>query len=136
MALGSYHWNRSTDKDVKANEPDFDGRGCFRIGTDAEGGADWRLQLALPAGRYRVTAMVRTKEVKADSAKGPGFRLRLSGQGDDPAVKALTGTQAWRSLSADFVVSEDAEPTLVMELKAAAGETWIDRSTVSLARLP
>ncbi len=135
-ALGSYHWNRSTDKDAKANEPDFDGRGCFRLGIDAEGGADWRLQLALPAGRYRISAFVRTKEVQADPAKGPGFRLRLSGQGEDPAVKALTGTQNWRSVTADFAVAEDSEPTLVMELKAAGGEAWIDRSSVSLTRLP
>lgn len=136
VALGGYQWSRSTDKDVKANETDFDGRGCFRLGTDAEGGADWRLQLALPAGRYRITASVRTKEVRADPAKGPGFRLRLSGQNDDPALKSLTGTQNWRTVSSEFAVAEDAEPTLVMELKSAGGEAWIDRSSVSIVRLP
>ncbi|MBM3826427.1 MAG: hypothetical protein FJ410_06920 [Verrucomicrobia bacterium] len=136
VALGSYHWTRSTDKDAKANEPDFDGRGTLRLGVDAEGGADWRLQLALPAGRYRITAGVRTKEVRADPAKGPGFRIRLSGQSESPALKSLTGTQTWRSVSADFIVAEEGEPTLVMELKAAGGEAWIDRSTISLIRLP
>jgi hypothetical protein len=85
----------------------------------------------LEPGRYRLSATIRTRGV----AGGPGFRLRLGGEGDRRDLPALTGDGDWRETSVEFAVAQ-GDPTLVLELRAEAGEAWVDREKLRLTRLP
>lgn len=131
-----YAWSFSNDKG-DAKELGYQGKDCLyaRVGTD--GGADNRLQLSLPPGRYRLEGKIQYKGVKAgagDNAKG--VRLRTSGTGSDPKNAGLVGdSQGWKQVAHDFTVSND-EPTVVFEVRGAAGEAWLDRGSLTLTRLP
>ena len=81
-------------------------------------------------GRYRLSAVVRTRGVI-----GGGFRLRLGGESDRRDLPTLAGDQDWQSVRIDFAVT-DGDPTLVLELRADAGEAWVDRNDLRLTRLP
>ena len=92
---------------------------------------DARLPLALEPGRYRLTATVRTRGI----AGGSGFRLRLGGEGDRKELPALSGDRDWQEAALDFTVA-GGDPALVLELRAEAGEAWVDREKLRLTRLP
>ena len=129
--LGPYLWNVSTDRG-EAHEGRFEGREILRLRKTADGGqVDFRLPLALEPGRYRLEAEGRVAGIQG----GPGLRFRLSGEGDRPSAPALAETGAWRPLQLDFAVT-GGDPTLVIELRAGAGEAWVDRGKLRLVRLP
>jgi len=76
--------------------------------------------------------MVKTAGVVAGKdEKEKGLRLRISGL---TGVPALTGSNSWRTVSVEFSVLE-ADPVLVLELRADAGQAWFDRNTLVLTRI-
>lgn len=132
IALGKYAWSRNADE-KEGDERDHDGRSCLHLTAGAKQGGDFRLELAVSPGRYRLTGMVKTVGVVADKdPKAAGARLRISGLN---GVPALAGTSGWRQTSVEFSVA-DADPVLVLELRAAAGEAWFDRNSLTLIRIP
>jgi hypothetical protein len=77
--------------------------------------------------------MVKTSSITAGKDESDkGLRLRISGLN---GVPALTGTNNWRTMSVEFSVAE-ADPVLVLELRAAAGQAWFDRNSLTLTRIP
>jgi len=130
IGLGPYLWNVSTDRG-EVRESKVESRECLYLKKAAAGGqVDARLPLALEPGRYRLSAVVRTRGVI-----GGGFRLRLGGESDRRDLPTLAGDQDWQSVKIDFAVT-DGDPTLVLELRADAGEAWVDRNDLRLTRLP
>ena len=130
--LAKYEWERQAD-DKEGDERDQDGRSCFHLTAGAKKGGDFRLQLSTGPGRYRLTGMVKTAGVVAGKdEKSKGARLRISGL---TGVAAIAGNNAWRQVSVEFSVAE-ADPVLVLELRADAGEAWFDRNSLVLTRIP
>jgi len=70
--------------------------------------------------------------VAGKDEKDRGARLRISGLS---GVPALAGDNGWKQVSVEFSVAE-ADPVLVLELRAAAGEAWFDRDSLTLTRIP
>ena len=94
---------------------------------------DFRLQLATGPGRYRLTGMVKTAGIVAGKEENSrGLRVRLSGMA---GVQALTGSNSWRTVSLEFSVDE-ADPVIVLEMRADAGQAWFDRNSLTLTRIP
>lgn len=130
--LAKYAWERHADE-KEADETDVDGRSCFHVKSGLNKGGDFRLPFATGPGRYRLTCMVKTTGVIAGKdEKDKGLRLRISGLN---GVPALTGTNGWRAVSVEFSVAE-ADPVLVLELRAEAGQAWFDRNSLTLTRIP
>ena len=130
--LAKYAWERHADE-KEADERDEDGRNCFHVTAGAKKGGDFRLQLAASPGRYRLTGMVKTSSVIAGKdEQDKGLRLRISGLN---GVPALAGTNSWRTMSIEFSVAE-ADPVLVLELRAQSGQAWFDRNSLTLTRIP
>jgi spore coat protein H len=130
--LAKYAWERNADE-KEADETDVDGRSCFHVKSGLNKGGDFRLPFATGPGRYRLTCMVKTTGVIAGKdEKDKGLRLRISGLN---GVPALTGTNGWRTVSVEFSVAE-ADPVLVLELRAEAGHAWFDRNSLTLTRIP
>lgn len=130
--LAKYAWERNADE-KEADERGLDGRSCFYVKAGAKKGGDFRCTLAVGPGRYRFTGMVKTAGVIAGKdEKERGARLRLSGLN---GVPALAGDNAWKQVSVEFSVAE-ADPVLVLELRAEAGEAWFDRNSLTLTRIP
>jgi len=131
IVLGPYLWNIATDRG-EVRETKDEGRECLYLRKTAPGGqVDARLPLALEPGRYRLTSLVRTRGI----AGGAGFRLRLGGEGNRPDLPALKGDNAWREVAHEFTVAQ-GDPSMVLELRAEAGEAWVDRAQLRLTRLP
>ena len=130
--LGKYAWERNADE-KEADERDFEGRNCFYVKAGLKKGGDFRLPLATGPGRYRLTGMVKTAGIIAGKdEQDKGLRLRISGLN---GVPALTGTSSWRTVSVEFSVAE-ADPVLVLELRAQSGQAWFDRNSLTLTRIP
>ena len=136
VSLKKYAWNPSGEKST-VQEVRFDHKDCFYFKMNPEGGwADFRLQLSLEPGRYQFSGLIQTKDVKAGPNENmKGARLRISGDSANPKNPAVVDSHYWHPLTTEFVVT-DAEPNLVLELRAAAGEAWVDRSSLALTRLP
>ena len=133
--LGKYQWSGSSDKG-DTTETDYEGRACFALKVGPQGGGDFRLQLSVSPGRYRLEGRIRYKGVKAGEGPGKGLRLRISGAQLDPRYPPAQGDSAdWKTFYHEFTVT-DADPTLVAELRGAAGEAWVDRESLTLMRLP
>jgi hypothetical protein len=130
--LAKYAWERHADE-KEADEREQDRRACFHLTAGPKKGGDFRLQLAIGPGRYRLTGMVKTAGVVAGKdEKDRGARLRISGMS---GVPALAGTGDWKQAAVEFSVA-DADPVLVLELRAEAGEAWFDRNSLTLTRIP
>ena len=130
-SLAKYAWERQAEEKEGA-ERDHEGRSCFHLIAGEKKGGDFRLQLSTGPGRYRLTGMVKTAGVLAGKdEKEKGLRLRISGL---TGVPALTGSNSWRTVSVEFSVLE-ADPVLVLELRADAGQAWFDRNTLVLTRI-
>jgi hypothetical protein len=62
-----------------------------------------------------------------------GAGVRIGGR--RPESARLTGTSAWRELSAAFEVTLPMEKVdLICELRAAAGDAWFDLSSLEIVR--
>ena len=92
--------------------------------------------MSLSPGRYRLEGKFQYKGVKAGEGEAKGVRLRVSGAAVDPKNPPAVGdSSTWKSFYHDFVVT-DADPTLVAELRGAAGDAWVERASLTLTRLP
>jgi hypothetical protein len=131
-SLAKYAWGRSTDKG-DTEEKDYEGRPCMQLKVGPGKGGEFRLDLTTGPGRYRLSALVKTVGIVAGKEeKEKGLRLRLDGLAGAPA---LTGSNSWRTMNLEFSVAE-TDPALLLELRAAAGEAWIDRNSLTLTRIP
>ncbi len=72
--------------------------------------------------------------VPIPSASGKGAGLRISG-GSRQGQKMLKGDSPWETLSYE-INSTGSDSVLVVELRASAGEMWIDRETLRVIRVP
>ncbi len=133
--LAKYAWAPSNGDKGNVNQAEVGGKPSLRIAANVDNGGDHRLGLALAPGRYRLSGMAQTKDVKAAEGKGPGLRLRVSGQADGAKVAILAGTTSWRSLTHEFTAAEP-ETTLVVELRAESGEAFVELKSLTLTRLP
>jgi hypothetical protein len=131
-SLTKYAWERQAEE-KEAEDQAYEGRSCFHLTAGAKKGGDFRLQLSTGPGRYRLTGMVKTVGVVAGKGEqDKGARMRISGLS---GVPALTGSNSWRTLSVEFSAAE-ADPVLVLELRADAGQAWFDRNSLVLTRIP
>jgi hypothetical protein len=98
--------------------------------------ASWRREIALPAGKYELQALVKTVGVAAGpdaNPKGGGAGLRLSG---GTRTNALEGDADWKLLKHAFEVAQDNQPViLVAELRAAGGTALFDASSMKIVRV-
>ena len=130
--LAQYAWERHADE-KEAEEQAFEGHWSFHLTAGPKKGGDYRCPLTMGPGRYRLTGMVKTAGIVAGKdEKTKGARLRISGL---TGVPSIAGTNSWKQVSVEFSVA-DADPVLVLELRAEAGEAWFDRNSLTLTRIP
>ena len=134
MTLGKYAWSPSSDKGDTV-EGAYANRDCLILKVGPNGGGDFRLQLAVSPGRYRLEGKIQYKGVKAGEGDAKGLRLRTSGSAPDPKNPATVGDGTWKSFAHEFTVT-DADPVLIAELRGTGGEAGVDRSSLTLTRLP
>jgi hypothetical protein len=109
-------------------------RVCLYIQAAGEANGSWRLPLFLPPGTYRFDARIRTQGVvKLSPPSGGGAGIRVSG-GTRLGRNALEGDTLWKPLSYEFTTAR-GETTLIAELRAQAGEMWVERKTLHLMRV-
>ncbi len=96
--------------------------------------ASWRRRLALPRGRYALSAELAVEGVAPrPEAGGAGAGLRISGS---PRPPGATGTAPWSAVTFPFEVVEGLRSVeLVAELRAASGRAWFDAGSLRLRRL-
>lgn len=135
MGLAHYAWVPSNGDKGNVNQAEAGGRPSLRLAANVDNGGDHRLTLMLAPGRYRLSGMAQTKDVKVSPSKGAGLRLRVSGEADSAKVAALAGTTNWRSLTHEFAAT-GPETTLVVELRAESGEAFVELKSLTLTRLP
>ena len=134
MTLGKYAWSPSSDKGDTV-EGAYAGRDCLILKVGPNGGGDFRLQLSVSPGRYRLEGKIQHKGVKAGEGDAKGLRLRSSGSAADPKNPAAVGDGTWKGFAHEFTVT-DADPVLIAELRGTGGEAGVDRSSLTLTRLP
>lgn len=94
-----------------------------------------------PSTRYRFSAYMRTYQISTDS--GPGFVIRTCGNPVRPLAQtvAITGTQAWTELQAEFTTGAHTQcveivlrrvPSQMFENKIS-GTAWVDDVRLSPA---
>ena len=119
----------------ESKETQEDGKKCYYLKATGDANASWRLGLAVPAGKYRFEARIKTRGVDAMQVEtGEGAGLRVSG-GTRAGQKALKGDSSWELLTYD-IDSPGRDYTLVAELRARKGEMWIDRDSLRVVRVP
>ncbi len=132
--LGDTAWAPQLDK-AEAEEVDLDGRRCLHLRATGEANASWRVHVNVPAGKFRFEAQMKTRGVEPlQVASGEGAGVRVSG-GTRKAPNALKGDVPWQRVSYD-IDSQGGDVVLVVELRARAGEAWIDRKSLRLVRAP
>ena len=120
---------------AESREVDEDGKKCLYLKATGEANASWRLSVPVPVGKYRFEAWLKTRGVDplvTDSGDGAG--LRISG-GNRKEQKSLKGDAPWEALSFE-INSGGGDVVLVAELRAKAGELWIDRESLRIVRVP
>lgn len=127
-------WNAQVTN-AESKEADEDGKKCLYLKATGEANASWRLGQPVPSGKYRFEARVKTRGVDPlETESGDGAGLRISG-GNRKGQKFLKGDAPWEVLSYEFE-SGGGDVTLVAELRAKAGELWIDRESLRIVRVP
>jgi len=121
---------------ARLEQLEIDGRNCYLIAA-GDGGdciASFRRRLLLSAGDYRLEARMRGRGIEPrEDPQGAGGGLRVSGS---PRENQVIGSGDWETVRFDFRVEESRRPIdLVAELRATAGELWID-AEIFLYRLP
>ncbi len=102
---------------------------------NGEANASWRLNIAVPPGKYRFEARLKTRGVDPLAVDvGEGAGLRVSG-GSRKGQPFLKGDTPWQPVSFD-IESSGRDFVLVAELRAKAGELWIDRKSLRIVRMP
>jgi hypothetical protein len=119
---------------------------AIRIPERTETCASWRTRLLLPAGRYRLSGLVRLRGVEPFEEEGEGAAggacLRISGK--QPGAK-LVGNRGWTRIEFEFAVEgleeiegegATGEVELVAELRASKGTAWFDEGSIEVRKLP
>ena len=120
---------------AESKEVQEDGRACLYLQAKGEANASWRLNLNVPAGKFRFEARIKTRGVEAMTSEvGEGAGLRVSGS-SRAGQKSLKGDSAWEVLSYE-IDSPGRDFALVAELRARAGEMWIERESLRVVRVP
>lgn len=132
-------WSPVTDGNSEASVVDYEGRKCLRmLARGGEANVSWRSPMRVPQGvqgRLRVECQVACKDVvAAQAASGPGGGVRISGGPRTPGM-SVSGTTKWKKVWFDFDAGA-GEVVLVLELRASAGEMWVDRGSIRLMRAP
>lgn len=122
-------WNNAVVKTVTE-----DGKPALYI--QAAGGycfGSWRLQVWLPAGRYRFEGRAKTRGVAGlPSQTGSGAGVRVLG---GRRGTTLVETSPWNPVQHTFVVREGCEwVELIAELRAFSGSAWFDPDSLKLVR--
>jgi hypothetical protein len=132
--LGDAAWAPQLDNG-EAQEGDNDGRKCLHLRATGDANASWRTRVTVPAGKFRFEAQMKTHGVDPlPVASGEGAGVRVSG-GSRKAPNALKGDVPWQRVSYD-IDSQGGDVVLVVELRARAGEVWVDRKSLRLVRAP
>jgi hypothetical protein len=116
----------------RANSPD--GRLALHIVAGPATTASWRAKVLLPRGRYRFEGRGMVAGVKPlPFGRHQGAGLRVSGR--IRSADGLTGDSGWRPLSVEFQVQAPTEAVeLICELRASAGQFWVDLDSVRVAQ--
>ncbi len=97
--------------------------------------SSWRTTVKLPKGRYRFEGRARVTGVKPlPFGRHQGLVLRVSG--DRARSHHLVSDSSWQMLSAAFGVElpeEDLE--LICELRASAGQAWLETASLRLIKI-
>jgi hypothetical protein len=119
----------------EAGETENDGRKCLHLRAKGDANASWRTGIQVPAGKFRFEARMKTQGVEPlPTQSGEGAGIRISGGSRQPP-NALRGNTGWQSLSYE-IESGGRDVVLVIELRARAGEAWVDRKSLRLVRIP
>ena len=122
-------WGAKNEGGAKLERTTTEGQACLRIAAEGETQASWRTGAALPPGRYRFEAKMKTRGVEGD-----GAGLRISGK--DPTGDWVHGDSDWRPVNYEFDVAEDGgEVVLVAELRGRKGEARFAVDSMRLVRL-
>ena len=122
-------WGTKYEDGAKLERINGDGKPCLRIAAEGDTQASWRAGAALPAGRYRFEARMKTRGVEGD-----GAGLRISGK--DPEGGWVRGDSDWRAVNYEFDVANDGgEVVLVAELRGRKGEAQFALDSMRLVRL-
>jgi spore coat protein H len=137
--LGELPWSPVTDGNSDASVVEFEGRKCLRMmAKGGEANVSWRSPMKVPQGgqgRLRMECQVACKDVvPVQAASGAGGGVRISGGTRTPGM-SLSGTTKWKKVWYDFEPG-GGEVVLVLELRASAGEMWVDRGSIRLMRAP
>jgi len=113
-----------------------DGQPVLRIAAVGDTAASWRTNVRLSPGQYRFQGHVKVSGVaRLGFGDNHGAALRFGGQAE--RSENLIGSADWKVLYLDFSVSAaDEEVTLICELRASGGESWFDKGSLKLMRLP
>jgi hypothetical protein len=111
-----------------------DGRPALHIVAGPATTASWRAKVLLSRGRYRFEGRGMVAAVKPlPFGRRQGAGLRVSGR--DRSADNLTGDSAWRPLSVEFQIQALTEEVeLVCELRASAGEFWVDLDSLRVVQ--
>ncbi len=132
--LAEAAWTAQADN-AESQEGEHDGKRCLYLKAKGEANASWRVGVQVPAGKFRFEAKMKTRGVNPLPVEtGEGAGLRISG-GSRKGQKALTGDAPWQPLSYE-IASSGQDFTLVIELRAKAGELWVERKSLRLVRIP
>jgi hypothetical protein len=112
-------------------ETQVDGKDVLHIRATGDSQASWRKNIALPPGKYRLQARVRTAGVV--SAPEQGAELRISG-GNRSGQNAAIGDTPWKEMQFEFDAPA-GNVVLVAELRASKGEVWFERDSFQLVRV-
>ena len=124
----------SQNENSEGDQPTFENRQCLHVKAKGEAKGSWRLPIFLPKGVFRFEAEIRANAVeKISDPSGEGVGLRISG-GSRQGKNAFEGNLPWTKVAYEFE-SSGSEHILVAEIRAKAGELWIDRKTLRLTRI-
>jgi hypothetical protein len=114
--------------------PSAENKDVLRIAAGAKTSASWRITVRLKQGRYRFQGRARVMGVSSlPFGNSHGASLRVAGKPQRSAE--LTDTSGWEELKTEFEVRAPEEVVvLICQLRAATGEAWFDKDSLSLVR--
>ena len=123
------------DENADTKEITEEGIACLHIKAKGDTHASWLASFTLPAGKFRFEARLKTRGVvPLPSKTGEGAGVRVSG-GSRQGQKSLAGDTKWQDMSYE-IDSPGRDYSLVAELRARAGEMWIDRKSLRIVKVP
>jgi spore coat protein H len=135
-AIAIRRWRPQTESgDARLDQTNENGKPSLHITANGQTSASWRSTVQLDPGRYRFSALARTKNLSPrNDEKGQGAGLRISGY-DRPRANKLNGTADWTNLQFDFDAPGGGDIVLVCESRANRGEVWFDLNSLKLEKL-